>query len=91
MLRRRELSFSSRPELVAKPEIQACYAEIVHSVNQDLAQFERLKKFRVIPEELSSANGTLTASMKIRRRAIEEHFKREIDEMYAEGEVASVT
>ena len=85
------VSFSSRPELVAKPEIQACYAEIVHSVNQDLAQFERLKKFRVIPEELSSANGTLTASMKIRRRAIEEHFKREIDEMYAEGEVASVT
>jgi len=85
------LAFSTRDELIAIPEVHAHYAEIVRSVNKDLAQFERLKKFRLVPEELSSANGTLTASMKIRRRAIEEHFKHEIDEMYAEGEVASVS
>jgi long-chain acyl-CoA synthetase len=85
------LPFSSRHELIAIPEIHARYADIVRSVNEDLAQFERLKKFRLIPEELSSSNGTLTASMKIRRRAIEEHFKRQIDEMYSEGEVAAVT
>jgi long-chain acyl-CoA synthetase len=85
------LAFSTRHELIAIPEVHAHYAEIVRSVNEDLAQFERLKKFRLVPEELSSANGTLTASMKIRRRAIEEHFKHEIDEMYSEGEVASVS
>jgi long-chain acyl-CoA synthetase len=85
------LAFSSRQELIAIPEIHARYADIVQSVNAELAQFERLKKFRLIPEELSSSNGTLTASLKIRRRAIEEHFKREIDEMYSEGEVASAT
>lgn len=85
------LAFSTRNELVAIPEVHAHFAEIVRSVNEDLAQFERLKKFRLIPEELSAANGTLTASMKIRRRAIEEHFKHEIEEMYSEGEVASVT
>jgi long-chain acyl-CoA synthetase len=85
------LAFSSRQELIAIPEVHARYADIVRSVNEDLAQFERLKKFRLVSEELSAANGTLTASMKIRRRAIEEHFKREIEEMYSEGEVASVT
>jgi len=85
------LAFSTRDELIAIPEIHARYADIVRSVNEDLAQFERLKKFRLIPEELSAANGTLTASMKIRRRAIEEHFKREIEEMYSEGEVATVS
>ena len=85
------LPFSSRHELIAIPEIHARFADIVHSVNEDLAQFERLKKFRLVSEELSAANGTLTASMKIRRRAIEEHFKREIEGMYSEGEVASVT
>jgi long-chain acyl-CoA synthetase len=83
------LAFSSRPELIAIPEVQARYADIVQSVNSDLAQFERLKKFRLVAEELSPANGTLTASMKIRRRAIEEHFKREIEEMYSETEVTS--
>jgi long-chain acyl-CoA synthetase len=86
----RGMVFSSRHDLIAKPEIHACYADIVRSVNEDLAQFERLKKFRLIPEELSSGNGTLTASMKIRRRAIEEHFKREIDEMYSQAEVTPV-
>lgn len=85
------LAFASRQELIAIPEVQARFAEIVRSVNEDLAQFERLKKFRLIPEELSSANGTLTASMKIRRRAIEEHFKREIEEMYSEAEGAPVS
>ena len=85
--RREGLAFSSRNELIAIPEVHAHFAEIVRSVNEDLAQFERLKKFRLIAEELSSANGTLTASMKIRRRAIEEHFKREIEEMYSEAEV----
>ncbi|MGH9517735.1 MAG: AMP-dependent synthetase/ligase [Terriglobales bacterium] len=85
------LAFSSHQELIAIPEVHARYADIVRSVNEDLAQFERLKKFHLVSEELSSANGTLTASMKIRRRAIEEHFKREIDEMYSEAEVTSMT
>jgi len=35
-------------------------------------------------EELSAANGTLTASMKLRRRAIEEHFRNLIDDIYEE-------
>jgi long-chain acyl-CoA synthetase len=85
------LPFSSRQELVAIPQVHARYADIVHSVNKKLAQFERLKKFRLIPEELSSANGTLTPSLKIRRRAIEEYFKREIEQMYSETEVTSVS
>jgi long-chain acyl-CoA synthetase len=83
--RTERLPFSSRQQLIGIPEVHARYADIVRSVNEDLAQFERLKKFRLIADELSSANGTLTASLKIRRRAIEEHFKREIDEIYSEA------
>jgi len=82
------LTFSSRQELIAIPEVHARYADIVRSVNEDLAQFERLKKFRLVPEELSSANGTLTASLKIRRRAIEEHFKKQIEEIYSEADAS---
>jgi long-chain acyl-CoA synthetase len=80
------LTFSSHHELIAIPEVHARYADIVSSVNQDLAQFERLKKFRLISEELSSSNGTLTASLKIRRRAIEERFKKQIEEIYSEAD-----
>jgi len=85
------LRFSSRQDLVDLPEIHSRYAEIVQALNQDLAQFEKLKKFKLLPEELSAANGTLTASLKLRRRAIEERFHKEIEGMYAETEVPSLT
>lgn len=82
------LVFSSREELIAIGEISSRYAGIVDALNEELAQFEKLKKFRLIPEELSSANGTLTASLKLRRRTIEEHYKKQIEEMYSEAEIA---
>jgi long-chain acyl-CoA synthetase len=55
-------------------------------LNENLAQFEKLKEFRLASEELSAANGTLTASMKLRRRAIEERYRDLIEEMYEEAQ-----
>jgi long-chain acyl-CoA synthetase len=83
------LAFSSRQELIVSPEVQKRYAGIVAQINENLARFEKLKKFKLLPEELSPTNGTVTASLKLRRRAIEEHFKSEIEEMYAEAEVSA--
>jgi long-chain acyl-CoA synthetase len=77
------ISFSSRAELVELAPVRARYAEIVDEINHPLAQFEKLKAFRLIAEELSAATGTLTASLKLRRRAIEEQFRNKIEEMYA--------
>jgi long-chain acyl-CoA synthetase len=82
--REHNLVFSSRAELVTLAEIRGQYVEILSEVNDSLAQFEKLKAFRLIPEELSAANGTLTASLKLRRAAIEEHFRLQIEEMYTE-------
>jgi long-chain acyl-CoA synthetase len=80
------ITFSSRGELVELAPIRARYAEIVDEINHPLAQFEKLKAFRLIAEELSAASGTLTASLKLRRRAIEEQFRGKIEEMYAAEE-----
>jgi len=85
--RQEGLQFSSREELVQIPEIQARYADVVSALNDDLAQFEKLKKFYVVADELSPANGTMTASLKIRRRVIEEHYRAQIESMYEEAEM----
>lgn len=82
--REKNLPFSSRKELVELAQVRARYAEIVSELNDKLAHFEQLKEFRLASEELSSSNGTLTASMKVRRRAIEERFRDLIEEMYEE-------
>jgi long-chain acyl-CoA synthetase len=60
------------------------YGEVVQQLNVNLAHFEQLKEFRLIAEELSSGTDTLTASMKVRRRAVEERFRAVIEQIYGE-------
>jgi long-chain acyl-CoA synthetase len=84
--RNNQIEFRSRQELVADPKVLALYDGIVADVNQNLARFEKLKKLILIPEEFSAADGTLTHTMKVRRRAIEERYRRLIEEMYAQAE-----
>lgn len=82
-MREKHLTFSSREELVELALVRQRYAEIIAEVNAELAQFEKLKAFRLISEEPSATTGTMTASMKLRRRAIEDHFRHKIEEIYA--------
>lgn len=83
-----EISFSSRKELVRSTHVRALYQGVVDELNSDLAQFEKLKKFLLLPEELSIADGTLTPSMKLRRRHLEQRYHRQIEAMYAEEHTA---
>ena len=82
--REQGVNCSSRAEMVADPRVQACYEAIVAALNQDLAQFEKLKKVALLCEEFSPANGTMTASLKIKRRAVEDHCRELIEKMYRE-------
>jgi len=80
-----EIVYDSDADLVANPKVQALYESIVHHVNNNLAQFEKLKKVLVLPEELSVSNGTLTPTLKLRRRKVEEHYQEMIEKLYSDG------
>jgi long-chain acyl-CoA synthetase len=84
------ISFSSRADLVANPKVAKLYEDIVETINQNLARFEKLKRVMVIPDEFTIENGALTPTMKLRRRVIETRYRREIDELYAQAEAAAV-
>ena len=66
--------------------MQSLYEEIVEELNQNFAQYEKLKRVLVIHAELSIEDGTLTPSMKLRRRHLEERYKKEIDALYADAQ-----
>jgi long-chain acyl-CoA synthetase len=85
-----QITFSSREELVTHLKVQALYEGIVGEVNQSLARHETLKKVLLVPEEFTAEAGTLTATMKVRRRAVEERYRQRITELYEEAEAASV-
>ena len=86
--RANHISYSSREELIADPKVKALYADIVGEVNRGLARFETLKKLLLVPDEFTPEDGTLTPSLKLRRRAVEERYRKQIDDLYAEAEVA---
>jgi long-chain acyl-CoA synthetase len=78
------IAFNSHHELVANSRVQSLYESIVEQVNCGLARFEQLKKVLVIPEELSIQGGTLTPTLKLRRRYVEARYKKQIEQLYAE-------
>ena len=84
------LPFTSRADLVANPKVQALYEGIVEGVNGNLARFEKMKRVLVVAEEFTPENGAMTPTMKLRRKVIEDRYRRQIDDLYAQAE-ATVT
>jgi long-chain acyl-CoA synthetase len=72
----------SRAELVADSRVIALYGEIVREVNGSLANFETLKRFKVVAEEWTQESGELTPSMKLKRRVLTQQYGAVIEELY---------
>jgi long-chain acyl-CoA synthetase len=84
--RANDVAFASRAELVSNPKVQALYQEILENLNHGLAQFEKLKRFLLVPDEFSIAGGEMTPTLKLKRRVIETKYRDQIDTMYAVAE-----
>jgi len=82
--RQQGVETASRAELVADRRVVALYEDIVNDVNSGLANFETLKRFRIVPEEWTQEGGQLTPSMKIKRRVLTAQYGAAIAEIYAD-------
>jgi long-chain acyl-CoA synthetase len=80
---------TSREELITNPKVRALYDGIVQQANEKLGRHEMLKKVLLVPHEFTANDGTLTPSMKVRRKVIEERYSRQIAEMYEERGLAA--
>ena len=76
-------------ELVANPKVKALYEGIVAQVNRGLARYETLKKVLLVGDEFTASDGTLTPTLKLRRKVIEERYRKQIDDLYREEEEVS--
>ncbi len=81
---RHGLEGKSRSELVADERVIALYSEIVREANSGLANFETLKRFRIVAEEWTLESGELTPSMKLKRRVITAQYAALIEQLYAD-------
>jgi long-chain acyl-CoA synthetase len=86
--RRNGVEARSRAELAADSRVVAHYGELISEVNGSLANFETLKRFKIVPEEWAQETGELTPSMKLKRRVITERYASAIAELYADEAIA---
>jgi long-chain acyl-CoA synthetase len=77
------IAASTREELVQNPSILRLLQTVVDTVNRDLAPFEQIKRFLLLPTEFSIDSGELTPTLKVKRRVVEEKWGKEIEGMYA--------
>ncbi len=84
------LKFAAHEQLVGLPEVRGLYQQILEETNRDLAQFEKMKKMLLLAEGFTVANGALTPTMKLRRRAVEERYRQRIEQLYADSTTETV-
>ena len=76
---------AERDVLVKREDVLALYAEVVDALNQELSQFERIKKIRLLPREFTIASGELTPTMKVKRKVVEDTWRADIEALYSEA------
>jgi len=78
-------AWKGRPaeEIAASPPVKAEIQKAVSRVNRQLAPFEQVRKYRVLPRDFSIEAGELTATMKLRRDRALENCREQIAELYA--------
>jgi long-chain acyl-CoA synthetase len=79
---RKGVAFTTYGDLARKPEVRELIGEWVERCNGELAQVEGIKKFALIEKELDHEDGELTATQKVKRRALEESFSGQIEALY---------
>ncbi len=83
------LDGKSYAEICGAPETEKLIAGYVEELNGKLNRWETIKKFAILPRDLSIEAGEVTPSMKIKRRSVETNFAEQVDKMY-EGTLAQI-
>ncbi|WP_069130162.1 AMP-dependent synthetase/ligase [Rhodohalobacter halophilus] len=81
------ISYSNIEELIENEAVQNLYNKEIRSFSKELASHEKLRDFRLIPNEFTVETGELTPTLKVKRRIIEEKYGHLIEDIF-EGDHA---
>lgn len=70
--------------LVENKKVISFYNSIIEGINKDLGRVEQVKTFTLIKDPFTQERGELTPTLKIKRKAVQEHYSSEIEAMYKE-------
>lgn len=76
------ISFSNYESLTQDSQIKELIRIAVADANRELASYESIKKFEILPKDFTIESGELTPSLKVKRKICDERYKELIDSMY---------
>ncbi len=79
--KQRGLELRSLEEAAAHPQVVALVKERIRQKNKELASFEAVRAFRVLPRHFTVENEELTPTLKLRRQVVLEHYREVVEEM----------
>ncbi len=74
----------TREDLCNHPAIKEMIAERIAIIQSDLAHYEKIKKFTLLPKGFTIEGGELTNTLKVKRHVVYDRYAKEVDLMYAE-------
>ncbi len=78
------IKFTSHEELASHPWLHALIEAEVKRLTVHLAQYETIKRFALLPEDFTFDNGSLTFTLKLKRRVVEQQYGSVIESLYAD-------
>jgi len=82
--RAHDIAFEGREDLCRNAKIHEMLMERIETLQQQLAHYEQVKRFTLLSQPFSLNRGELTNTLKIKRRVLNENYKKEIEKMYEE-------
>jgi long-chain acyl-CoA synthetase len=81
----KEIPFTSQDEMLRHPLVVEKFNREVEKANESLAQYERIKKVKVVPGPWTIEGGEMTPTMKLKRKNLMKEYTAEIEAIYREG------
>ncbi len=78
------IRLASNQEMVKHPWVRTLIDSEVKRLTVHLGQWETIKRFALLPEDFTFDNGSLTFTMKLKRRVVEQKYRDIIDQLYAD-------
>ncbi|MBI3290932.1 long-chain fatty acid--CoA ligase [Candidatus Falkowbacteria bacterium] len=69
-------------QLIKEEKLYKVFEERINKINEQFADWEKIRKFALLPREFLQEKDELTPTMKLRRQALEDHYQKELAVMY---------
>ena len=78
-----QIPYTTNEEMILNEEVKKRYDKEVKKLNEGLGEVEKVKKYQLIADEWTIANGILTPTLKVKRKVVMERYYEQIEKLFA--------